>query len=221
MADLGQFPFKVRGVDLADTARIDAKGPAVSILDTAVFPEDRQVAAGGSFGVTGTAAGSVIASGIAGAASGAVSVDGVAAGVVSSSAISGAGAGSFDAFVSATATTISVVLYRGDDAPDWRKRFYDRQVREFEEAIEAIPRAADPQDAAQEAVEAFAPLAVSTGEAKAAAQAISEALRGLTMQSLRRKEVQREVADMKAELAAIEAYRRKKRNNEAAMLLLV
>ena len=52
MADLGQFPFKVRGVDLADTARIDAKGPAVSILDTAVFPEDRQVAAGGSFGVT-------------------------------------------------------------------------------------------------------------------------------------------------------------------------
>ena len=122
--------------------------------------------------------------------------------------------------VSATATTSVIVLYRGDDAPDWRKRFYDRQIKEFEEALEAIPKAEEPQDAAQEAGEASTPLAQSGGEAKVAAQAITEALRGLTMQAMKRKEMQHEIADIRAELARIEAYRRKKRNNEAAILLL-
>jgi hypothetical protein len=240
VADLGQFPFRVRGVDLSDTARIDAKGQAVAVLDTAVFPEARQAVAAGYFDVTGSATGTVesagvngVASGtfdvtgaaqgaalVSGQASGAISLDGAASGTVSSPAITGQGGGSFDVTVSATATTSVIVLYRGDDAPDWRRRFYDRQIKEFEEALEAIPKAEEPQDAAQEAVEAFTPLAQSGGEAKVAAQAITEALRGLTMQAMKRKEMQHEIADIRAELARIEAYRRKKRNNEAAILLL-
>lgn len=241
MADLGQFPFRVRGVDLSDTARINAKGQAVAVLDTAVFQEARQAVAAGYFDVTGSATGTVesagvngVASGtfdvtgaaqgaalVSGQASGAISLDGAASGTVSSPAITGQGGGSFDVTVSATATTSVIVLYRGDDAPDWRRRFYDRQIKEFEEALEAIPKAEEPQDAAQEAVEAFQPLETPSPIIRDNLQAISEALRGMTMRSLRRKELQAEIADIRAELARVTEYRRKRRNNEAALLLLL
>lgn len=173
--------------------------------------------ASGSFDVTGAAQAT---NSVAGQTSGALGLDGSATGTVASQPITGEASGSFDVTGSAAGSTPVVVLYRGDDAPDWRRRFYDRQIKEFEEALEAIPKAEEPQDAAQEAVEAFTPLAQSGGEAKVAAQAITEALRGLTMQAMKRKEMQHEIADIRAELARIEAYRRKKRNNEAAILLL-
>ena len=173
-------------------------------------------AASGDFAVTGQSSGAVA---VVGAAAGQLGLMGTAEGLVASG-IDGSASGTFDITVSAVAAVPVVRLYRGDDAPDWRRRFYDRQIKEFEEALEAIPKAEEPQDAAQEAVEAFTPLAQSGGEAKVAVQAITEALRGLTMQAMKRKEMQHEIADIRAELARIEAYRRKKRNNEAAILLL-
>jgi len=195
MADLGQFPFKVRGVDLADTARIDAKGPAVSILDTAVFPEDRQVAASGSLDVTGVSAGAV--------------------------AVQGAAAGLLDFTGSAECVVQSPIRIVGDDAPSWKRQFYDRQLKEFEDSLDEIVTADDPQEAAQDAVEAFRSLEAPSPIIRESLQAIAEALRGMTMRSLRRKEIQAEIADIRAELARVAEYRRKRRNNEAALLLLL
>lgn len=179
------------------------------------------------------------ASGINGAAAATISFDGLAAAAIAISglsasdisfsaasvgavAVSGTFDGLFDLTATATGTVPSlVVLYRGDDAPSWKRQFYDKQLKEFEDSLDEIVQADDPQEAAQEAVEAFQPLETESPIIRESLQAIAEALRGMTMRSLRRKELQAEIADIRAELARVAEYRRKRRNNEAALLLLL
>lgn len=177
-------------------------------------------------GINGAAAATISFDGLAAAA---IAISGLSASDISFSAasvgavaVSGTFDGLFDLTATATGTVPSlVVLYRGDDAPSWKRQFYDKQLKEFEDSLDEIVQADDPQEAAQEAVEAFQPLETESPIIRESLQAIAEALRGMTMRSLRRKELQAEIADIRAELARVAEYRRKRRNNEAALLLLL
>ena len=106
----------------------------------------------------------------------------------------------------------------GDDGGERIKRsFYDRQIKEFEDALAALVEDA-PQEAAQAALTAFAPVAASVvGETElAAARAISDALRtGME----RQRGHAGLVRVIEAELARIVKMRRRRRD-EAALLLL-
>lgn len=177
-------------------------------------------------GITGSGNGSLTldatataAALVSGAASGMLSLDGSANASVIVSGIAD-GLLEFTGGASGTAPA-QIILYRGDDAPDWRKRFYDKQLKEFEESLEEIAVADDQQDAAQEALEAFRQIETKAPEVKDSSQAIIEALRGLAMHAMRRKELQAELAQIRAETKAIAEYRRRRRNNEAAILLLM
>jgi hypothetical protein len=135
--------------------------------------------------------------------------------------ISGAADVTLDFSLSATGVGPIIIRSADPDAPSWKQLFYDKQLKEFEDSLDEIVSADDPQEAAQEAVEAFQPLETPSPIIRDNLQAISEALRGMTMRSLRRKELQAEIADIRAELARVAEYRRKRRNNEAALLLLL
>lgn len=213
MADLGQFPFKVRGVDLADTARIDAKGPAVSILDTAVFPEDRQVAAGGSFDVTGTAAGSVI---VSGTAPGTLAFSGAAVGGVQVSAGSSGLLDLGGVAVGAVADTAlpPIQLVHVDDAPSWKSLFYKR-LDDLDEALDEVVAAEEPQQVAAEIVAEFTPADVPDAMPKLAGMLASLAEAG------KRKAIERQARAIQAEIKRAKDERRRRMNNEAALLLLV
>ena len=174
-----------------------------------------QGTASGSLDVTGASAGTVA---VQGAASGDLALSGAASG---SEAISGAATGLLDFTGSAECVVQSPIRIVGDDAPSWKRQFYDRQLKEFEDSLDEIVTADDPQEAAQDAVEAFRSLEAPSPIIRESLQAIAEALRGMTMRSLRRKEIQAEIADIRAELARVDEYRRKRRNNEAALLLLL
>jgi len=105
-----------------------------------------------------------------------------------------------------------------DDGGDVVKRFFrDRQIREFEEALAAMAEDA-PQEAAQAALKAFAPVAAAVvGEAEiAAARAISDALRTAMERQRGHAALVRVI---EAELARIVKMRRRRRD-EAALLLL-
>lgn len=181
---------------------------------TAVAPVSGS--ASGSLGLTGSGAG---VAPVAGAGAGSLPLTGTATGT---GPITGSVVGSFDVTGTATGTVPGqVILYRGDDAPDWRKQFYDRQVKEFEERLAEIAAAEDQQDAVQEAIEAFRPIETKAPKVRDNSQAIIEALRGLAMQPLRRKDLQIELDRIRAETEALAEYRKRKRNNEAALLLLL
>ena len=112
----------------------------------------------------------------------------------------------------------------GDDGGDRIKRsFYDRQIKEFEDQLEALAEA--PKDeraqAVQDAVEAFQPIQrVDYGPAlNASARAILSGLRSLAEARMQRTERDRVIAEIEADLALIK--RKKRRNNEAALLLLM
>lgn len=177
-----------------------------------------QGAASGSFDVTASATGQILASG---AASSTFALDGTATGTIGSTSISGAADVTLDFSLSATGVGPIIIRSADPDAPSWKQLFYDKQLKEFEDSLDEIVSADDPQEAAQEAVEAFQPLETPSPIIRDNLQAISEALRGMTMRSLRRKELQAEIADIRAELARVAEYRRKRRNNEAALLLLL
>lgn len=187
----------------------------ISLTGTATAQALVNGAGSGLVDLFGSSAGSVL---VNGTAAGTIDLNAAASGAI---LVSGTAAGTIGFSVSATGTTPLLVLYRGDDAPDWRKRFYDKNIKEFEDSLEEIVKADDPQEAAQEAIEAFQPLEAESPIIRENLQAISEALRGMTMRSLRRKELQAEIADIRAELARVAEYRRKRRNNEAALLLLL
>lgn len=177
-----------------------------------------QGAASGSFDVTASATGQILASG---AASSTFALDGTATGTIGSTSISGAADVTLDFSLSATGVGPIIIRSADPDAPSWKQLFYDKQLKEFEDSLDEIVSADDPQEAAQEAVEAFQPLETESPIIRESLQAIAEALRGMTMRSLRRKELQAEIADIRAELARVAEYRRKRRNNEAALLLLL
>lgn len=165
-----------------------------------------------------SATGQILASG---AASSTFALDGTATGTIGSTSISGAADVTLDFSLSATGVGPIIIRSADPDAPSWKQLFYDKQLKEFEDSLDEIVSADDPQEAAQEAVEAFQPLETPSPIIRDNLQAISEALRGMTMRSLRRKELQAEIADIRAELARVAEYRRKRRNNEAALLLLL
>lgn len=177
--------------------------------------------ASGAVDVAGEATGTVGDASADFAAAGAVDVTGLAtAGVTVAAEIAGA----VDVSGSATLTAVALVIQRGgDDAPpiSWKKRFYDRQIADFEEALEEILVADDPQEAAIEATEAFEPLDDPAPGITESLRDIASGLAVLRMQSLRRNELRKEIADIRAELERVAAWRRKRRNNEAAILLMM
>ena len=112
----------------------------------------------------------------------------------------------------------------GDDGGDRIARsFYDRQIKEFEDQLEALAEAPKKKraQAAQEAVDAFRPIQrVDYGPAvNASARAILSGLRSLAEARMQRTERDRVIAKIEADLALIK--RKKRRNNEAALLLLM
>lgn len=105
-----------------------------------------------------------------------------------------------------------------DDGGEVIKRsFYDRQVREFEEALAALAGDA-PQEAAQTALQAFQPIrAVADGNKELeAAQAISTALHAAMERTKGHAGL---VRTIEAELARLIAMRRRRRD-EIALLML-
>lgn len=118
----------------------------------------------------------------------------------------------------------SFIRIYGDDGGDRVKRsFYDRQIKEFEDQLEALAEAPKKKraQAVQEAVEAFQPIQrVDYGPAlNASARAILSGLRSLAEARMQRTERDRVIAEIEADLALIK--RKKRRNNEAALLLLM
>jgi len=100
--------------------------------------------------------------------------------------------------------------------------FLERQLREFEETLAEISEA-EPEDApeaVEAALEAFEPIAarVDDGKSLAAVRAISEALRTVADSRQARNAA---VAEVEAQLAKIAAIQRRKRRDEAAILLLM
>lgn len=115
-----------------------------------------------------------------------------------------------------------VVIDAGDFVPTrWDRIFRDRLLDEFKDLVEEILEADDPQEAAYEAVQAFAPLEVDNTAVSQSSRAIVRALQQLADHAVTRGRLARQVAEIQAETVRIAAYRRKKRNNEAALLLLM
>lgn len=105
-----------------------------------------------------------------------------------------------------------------DDGGEVIKRsFYDRQIKAFEAALEAITGDA-PQEAAQEALQAFAPISAQVAGEKEleAARAISDALHAAMERQKGHASIVRLI---EAELARIVAMRRRRRD-EVALLML-
>jgi DNA repair ATPase RecN len=98
--------------------------------------------------------------------------------------------------------------------------FLERQLKEFEETLAEIGEAEDATEAVEAALEAFEPIAarVDDGRALEAVRAISEALRTVADSRQARNAA---VAEVETQLAKIAAIQRRKRRDEAAILLLM
>jgi hypothetical protein len=98
--------------------------------------------------------------------------------------------------------------------------FLERQLKEFEEALAEIGEAEDAPEAVEAALEAFEPIAarVDDRQSLAAVRAISEALRTVADSRQARNAA---VAEVETQLAKIAAIQRRKRRDEAAILLLM
>ena len=128
----------------------------------------------------------------------------------------------------AQGTVIEPPPVRRDGGADVQRKtrikewFLERQLKEFEETLAEIGEA-EPEDATEAveaALEAFEPIAarVDDGRALEAVRAISEALRTVADSRQARNAA---VAEVETQLAKIAAIQRRKRRDEAAILLLM
>ena len=236
----GAGTVDITGAAVGDVDVAGAGAGATDITGAATGAVAVVGAGAGDTGITGVATGGVLVAGagagdtgIDGASAGAVAVAGAGAGDVEITGLAAGGSGVFGiaagevGLTGEAAGTVSggtpiVVIRGGDDAPpSWKKRFYDKQLKEFEESLAEILVADDPQEAAIEATQAFEQIDVPAPGITDALRDIASGLKVLRMQSLRRNEMRKEIADIRAELERVAAHRRKRRNNEAALLLLM
>lgn len=176
----------------------------------------------------GAATANVLAAGIAsgdfsanGAATGATLVSGVASATFdisgsssTSQDVAGIAAGDFDITGSADGSVQALVrIVRGDDGDDhrWQRIFY----KDLDEALDEILEADDAQEVAQAVAVEFAPFVASLPDPTP----IAEALEQLRHVALKRRDVAKRVEIVRAEIER--ARLRKKRNNEAALMLLL
>ena len=181
-----------------------------------------------SFAITGAATANVLAIGIAsgdfsasGAATGATLVSGVASATFdisgsssTSQDVAGTAAGDFGITGSADGTVQALVrIVRGDDGDDhrWQRIFY----KDLDEALDEILEADDAQEVAQAVSIEFAPFVASLPDPTP----IADALEQLRHVALKRRDVAKRVEIVRAEIER--ARLRKKRNNEAALMLLL
>lgn len=183
----------------ADTLAFDGAATA-NVLATGI--------ASGDFSANGAATGATLVSGVAsatfdisGSSSTSQDVAGIAAGDFD---ITGGGDGSVQALVR---------IVRGDDGGDhrWQRIFY----KDLDEALDEILEADDAQEVAQAVAVEFAPFVASLPDPTP----IAEALEQLRHVALKRRDVAKRVEIVRAEIER--ARLRKKRNNEAALMLLM